>query len=76
MVVDTKLSTVKPLHAKTMAKAFDFFRSDHGKKIISSGWKAAGIISDILNSDALQRARDDESQLVRSFLDPFSSLEI
>ena len=68
VVVDTKLSTVKPLHARTMAKAYDFFRSAQGRKIIASGWRAAGI------TEALKHAR--QGQLVDALLDPFASLSI
>ena len=53
--VDIKLSTVKPLHCKTKSKAYNFFifNSDKGKRIMESGWRAAGII------DALKNARSD-----------------
>ena len=32
--VDLKLSTLKPLHAATLIKIYNFFKTDEGKKII------------------------------------------
>ena len=43
IVVDTKLSTMKPIHANTMKKSYEFFKSPEGKKIIKSGRRATGI---------------------------------
>ena len=64
--VDIKLSTVKPLHCKTISKAYNFFNSDKGKRIMGSGWRAAGII------DALKNARSDS--VVNDLVDPFASM--
>ena len=39
--VDIKLSTIKPIHAKSIVRSYTFFKSEEGKKIIASGWRAA-----------------------------------
>ena len=41
--IDMKLSTLKPLHAKTINKIYKYLKSDKGKDIILAGWRAAGI---------------------------------
>ena len=66
--VDIKLSTIKPLHAKTMTKVYNFFKSSRGKEIIQSGWRASGI------TGSLQDARD--GNLANILLDPFKSMSI
>ena len=53
--VDLKLSTLKPLHAATLIKIYNFFKTDEGKKIILSGWRAAGI------TEALKKARQSNT---------------
>ena len=49
--VDLKVSTLKPLHAATVIKVYNF-KIDVGYKIILSGWRAAGI------TEALKKARE------------------
>ena len=68
VVVDTRLSVVKPLHAKTMKKAFDFFSTSKGIKIIKSGWRASGM------TPAVESARND--QLIDLLVDPFANITI
>ena len=64
MKVDTKLSALKPLHASSLKKSYDFFKTEEGfKKIILSGWRGAGICK------AVQDCRDTSWV---SLLDPFS----
>ena len=43
MKVDLKLSTLKPIHAKTVSKVYEHVKSDQGKQAILSGFRAAGI---------------------------------
>ena len=50
--IDLKLSTLKPCHAATMEKVYNFLKSEKGREIILSGWKAAGI------TEALQQERE------------------
>ena len=56
---------MKPIHANTMKKSYEFFKSPEGKNIIMSGWRAAGM------TEALRDARDNS---VDSLLDPFADL--
>ena len=53
--VDLKLSTLKQLHAATLIKIYNFFKTDEGKKTMSSGWRAAGI------TEALKKARQSNT---------------
>ena len=41
--VDLKLSTLKPIHAKTVSKVCEHLKSDKGKQVILNGFRAAGI---------------------------------
>ena len=41
--VDLRLSTLKPLHAATTTKVYEYLKSENGKKIILAGWTASGI---------------------------------
>ena len=41
--VDLKLSTLKPIHAKTVSKVYEHLKSDKGKQVILNGFRAAGI---------------------------------
>ena len=66
--VDVRLSVIKPLHAKTMAKAFTFFSSTEGKKIIASGWRGAGI------AETIERARSISP--IVGLVDPFQDLTL
>ena len=68
--LDTRLSDVKPLHAKTMKKAFDFFSTSKGIKIIKSGWRASGNGM----TSAVESARND--QLIDLLVDPFANITI
>ena len=36
-----KLSTIKPIHAKSMVRSYSFLKSEAGQKVIGSGWRAA-----------------------------------
>ena len=65
--VDTKLSILKPLHAKSLVMSYEFFRSEEGKNNILSGWRAAGI------SKAFSESRETGWN---SVLDPFSNLRL
>ena len=42
VAVDIKLSTIKPIHAKSMVRSYRFLKSEAGQKIIGSGWRAVG----------------------------------
>ena len=64
--VDTKLSTLKPLHAKSITRSFHYFNSD-GRSIMINGWRAAGITA------AVARCRNDNWQAI---LDPFARISI
>ena len=65
--VDTKLSILKPLHAKTLTNSYNFFKTEAGKKIIMSGWRGAGI---------LKAVNDSRQTNVESLLDPFAKLVV
>ena len=41
--VDLKLSTLKPIHAKTVSKVYEHLKSDKGKQVILNGFRAAVI---------------------------------
>ena len=41
--VDLKLSTLKPIHAKTVSKEYEDLKSDKGNQVILNGFRAAGI---------------------------------
>ena len=41
--VDLKLSTLKPIHAKTVSKVDEHLKSDKGKQVILNGFRAAVI---------------------------------
>ena len=41
--VDLKLSTLKPIHAKTVSKVCEHLKSDKGKQVILNGFRAASI---------------------------------
>ena len=62
--VDIKLSTI---HAKSIVRYYTFFKSEEGKNIIASGWRAAGI------TEAVKKCREENYE---SLLNPFSSLTI
>ena len=59
--VDIRLSTLKPRHGKLMGEMYDYFQTKDGKRIIASGWRAAGI------SKAVNDVRDG----YMPSLDPF-----
>ena len=65
--MDTKLSTLKPLLAKSIARTYEWFDSDSGKSNIMSGWRGAGIV------DAISKCRDNS---LSSILDPFERLSL
>ena len=41
--VDLKLSTLKPIHAKTVSKVYEHLKSDKGKQVILNGFRGAGV---------------------------------
>ena len=41
--VDLKLSTLKPIHTKTVSKVYRHLKSDKGKQVILNRFRAAGI---------------------------------
>ena len=43
VAVDIKLSTSKPILAKSMVRSYSFLKSEADQKIIGSGWRAVGI---------------------------------
>ena len=61
--IKLQLSVLKPLHAKWLAVAFNFFTSSEGE-IIANGWKQAGITSAV--SKGLNGLE---------ILDPFQSID-
>ena len=65
--VDIKMSTLKPIHARSIARSYSYFKSDHGRRIIASGWRAAGI------TGAVKKCREDTYE---SLLNPFSHLNL
>ena len=66
--VDIRLSVIKPLHAKTMTKAYHFFCTPEGEKLIKSGFRGAGII------DAVRKGRSN--QPIADMIDPFQNLAL
>ena len=50
--VDLKLSTLKPLHVKSTREVYEYLKSDKGRSLIKSGFRAAGI------TKAVQDARE------------------
>ena len=38
-----RLSTLKPIHAKTVLKVYEHLKSDEGKQVILNEFRAAGI---------------------------------
>ena len=65
--VDTKLSTLKPLHAQLLTKSYEHFKTEYGKQNILNGWRGAGI------SKAIGDCRDNSWS---SLIDPFSNMQI
>ena len=65
--VDTRISVLRPLHAKVIMKSYMFFQSEYGKKIIVNGWKGAGI---------LHAVSDCRNMNWKSLLDPFAALSL
>ena len=67
--LDTRLSILKPLHAKAIKSSYEFFQTPDGRKIIKSGWRAAGITA------AVKICRRD-GIVSRMLIDPFANLSI
>ena len=65
--VCTKLSTLKPLHAKSLTKSYNFFKTNEGKINIRSGWRGAGV------RKAVDNCRDLTWE---SLVDPFANLRL
>ena len=65
--VDTRITVLRPLHAKSIKKSYDFFKTETGKKIITNGWVGAGIVK------AVKDCRDPSFDTI---LDPFANLSI
>ena len=68
--VDIRMSVIKPLHAKTMHKAYQFFSAPEGRKVIVNGFRSAGI------QEAVTKARDSAANAVADLIDPFSNLAL
>ena len=51
--VDLKLSTLKPIHAKTVSKVYYYLKNDKGKQVILNGFLAAGI------TEAVKKIREN-----------------
>ena len=47
IVVDYKLSVLKPLHAKWLISFYDYMSTVKGKDVIANGWKKSGIFDAI-----------------------------
>ena len=56
--VDLRLTTLKPIHFETLKKILNFFDTEDGKKIITSGFRSAGIVQ------AIKKARAGEHTLL------------
>ena len=65
--LDTRLSILKPLHAKAIKSSYEFFQTPDDRKIIKSGWRAAGITA------AVERCRRDGIDS-RMLIDPFANI--
>ena len=59
--VDLKLSTLKPIHAKTVSKVYEHSKSDKDKQVILNGIGAAGI------TEAVRKIRQNP----KSVLSPY-----
>ena len=68
--VDIRMSVIKPLHAKTMHKAYQFFSAPERRKVIVNGFRSAGI------QEAVTKARDSAANAVADLIDPFSNLAL
>ena len=64
--VDTRISVLRPLHAKVIMKSYLFFQSEDGENI-ANGWKGSGILS------AVSECRNMNWE---SLLDPFAALSL
>ena len=51
--VDSKLFTLKPIHAKTVSKVYENLESDKGKQVLLNGFWAAGI------TEAVKKIREN-----------------
>ena len=51
--VDLKLSTLKPIHAKTVSKVYEHLKSDKRKQVILNGFRAAG------TTEAVKKIREN-----------------
>ena len=61
--VDFRWSTLKPRHAKAMTDMYQHLKSEKGKEIIKTGWRAASI------TDILKDAREGNGNTIT--LKPF-----
>ena len=63
--IKLRLSFLKPLHAKWIMDSFKFMISQAGSKVISNGWKVAGI-TEVLSKrlSGLESPDPFESELV------------
>ena len=65
--IDTRLSVLKPLHAKVISKAHEHFKTESGKRNVINGWRASGIKKDV---------EDCRENSVESIFDPFKNMRI
>ncbi len=63
--VDTRLSILKPLHAKTVTNAYKWLKTDAGVRNVIKGWEAAGIVKAV---------EDARKNTVNDLIDPFKNM--
>ena len=64
--LDTRITVMRPLHARSLCKVYSLFATSRGKLITANGFRAAGI------TDAAKDARATVSDII----DPFAALTI
>ena len=58
--VDLKLSTLKPIHAKTVSKVHKHLKSDKDRQVILNGFPAAGITEGVKKKQQTQKTLVEE----------------
>ena len=66
--IDTRRTIVRPMHARSLTKVYNMFKTESGERIINNGWKAAGIV------DAVKDCRSQAN--IEDIVDPFSTLRL